>query len=432
MYINSIDVLIDNIINDFSNLIIFKKNSKYNELFNKILSKNNFLKYQKEINELLELYISKIKKIDISNIVSNTKSINVLMNIIKKYLLYYIFLTINFHSNNKDEFINQLLQFNSNQKNFSLKVIDFFNSDSNSKIIKLSNLIKNSLYIIDLDKNEALKLYKKNKYEDEFSFLNSIGKEIIDSQFKLENLKNNKSKQCHNIVNAVIIENIYKKTEKSNIFNILYSEEKESGNFRYIDIVVSKENNINIDEIENILDNSEINSGLGEDLFNLLEKSNKFNPLIKINSKIKTLLENKMIIPVTKDLLLYHSNSEKYDNNKNDKDKNDTKIKYIVNKIDNSTELFSKLSNKKKIERLFYLPLSNKKAILINEIENINIINKLEKLNKNILKKEFYKDLVEYRKYPYISFKDNSDNEINIEINKTIDAVRSISLKKKY
>ena len=91
MYINSIDVLIDNIINDFSNLIIFKKNSKYNELFNKILSKNNFLKYQKEINELLELYISKIKKIDISNIVSNTKSINVLMNIIKKYLLYYIF-----------------------------------------------------------------------------------------------------------------------------------------------------------------------------------------------------------------------------------------------------------------------------------------------------------------------------------------------------
>ena len=138
-----------------------------------------------------------------------------------------------------------------------------------------------------------------------------------------------------------------------------------------------------------------------------------------------------MIIPVTKDLLLYHSNSEKYDNNKNDKDKNDTKIKYIVNKIDNSTELFSKLSNKK-IERLFYLPLSNKKAILINEIENINIINKLEKLNKNILKKEFYKDLVEYRKYPYISFKDNSDNEINIEINKTIDAVRSISLKKKY
>ena len=47
MYINSIDVLIDNIINDFSNLIIFKKNSKYVELFNKILKKNNFLKYQK-------------------------------------------------------------------------------------------------------------------------------------------------------------------------------------------------------------------------------------------------------------------------------------------------------------------------------------------------------------------------------------------------
>ena len=228
-----------------------------------------------------------------------------------------------------------------------------------------------------MDKKEALKLYKKNKYEDEFLFLNSVGKEIIDTQFKLENLKNIRSKQCHNIVNAVIIENIYKKMEKSNIFNILYNEEKEVGNYRFIDIVVSKEKNINIDEIENILDNSEINSGLGEDLFNLLEKSNKFNPIIKIKNKIKNLLENKLIIPVTKDLLLYHSNSERYDNNKNEKDKNETKIKYIVNKIDNSTELFSKLGNKKKIERLFYLPLSYKKAVLINEIENINIINKL-------------------------------------------------------
>ena len=71
MYINSIDNLIDSIINDFSIKLLFNKKSNDYITFSKIINEVNFVKYQKEINDIVLNYNKKIRKLDITSIVSN-------------------------------------------------------------------------------------------------------------------------------------------------------------------------------------------------------------------------------------------------------------------------------------------------------------------------------------------------------------------------
>ncbi|MCJ7636833.1 MAG: hypothetical protein MUO21_05025, partial [Nitrososphaeraceae archaeon] len=102
------------------------------------------------------------------------------------------------------------------------------------------------------------------------------------------------------------------------------------------------------------------------------------------------------------------------------------------NKIDNATELFSKNTkdNKKleqNIEKIFYRPLSDRRAVLINNYEDIKIITKLQNQGRKAIENnEFYNDLINYVRYPYINFKDFKNSGFGILPEKTIEAIRSI------
>ena len=60
------------------------------------------------------------------------------------------------------------------------------------------------------------------------------------------------------------------------------------------------------------------------------------SPQKSVEQKIIDLIESGIVCPICDDFLLYHKQSEKYDRHEEDtvKKKEDTKIKYIVNKID--------------------------------------------------------------------------------------------------
>ena len=113
-----------------------------NKKFELILTDQNFVKYQLDINKILMEYIKNVDKKAIDEIVNNAQNVKTIIEIIKKYLAYYIFLTIcAFYKDRKEIFINNIIEFSKNQPSYNFKIDDFFTSDSNSEIIKYFDLI---------------------------------------------------------------------------------------------------------------------------------------------------------------------------------------------------------------------------------------------------------------------------------------------------
>ncbi|QKF93984.1 hypothetical protein QKU48_gp0526 [Fadolivirus algeromassiliense] len=439
MYINKIDELVNNIIDDFYNTIITKKD------FKKFLTEVNFVKYQLEINKIFTTYFTNINKKEINAILNDDDNTAKLIEIIKKYIAYYMFMIFGFFYNGKQEtYINNIVEFTKNQPSFNFKINNFFNSDSNSIVIKFHIIIKNILILLDADSVKQSQLSKKQEFSDTISFLNELGKEVVDASFKLKNLNGNVFDQAHNIIKMILINELYLKQDKKEINEFLDQSNAQTGEFIYIDIIVPRTESIDYNTIENSLTQREVELGMASEIYELLAKVENEKIIDKHHDeKILDLLNSRIIIPITEDFMLYHKDSEKYEKPLNvtnqtlqTKKKDETKIKYIINKIDSVSEYYSKNTKsnndlKKNIEKLFYQPLADRKAILVNNIEDIKIINKLQNQGRRAIENnEYYNDLLSYRQYPYINFKDIQNYGFNLNINQTLDAVRSINFEK--
>ena len=438
MYINKLDEIVDKIIDDFfSDFVINQKT------FGNILKEPNFVKYQIQINKIINDYISSIDMKELNSFIKNNENINTIIQMIKKYIAYYVFLTIGFHYQNKNEtFINNVIEFSKNKSSFNFRIDNFFNSESNANIIKFYYLIKNITTIVDSEKSSLEKFVNEKKFNDAVSFLNQFGDDFVTNSFKLKNLNKNKFTQAHNIIKTIIISELYTKNDKDDIKAIILASEKEKAEYTFIDIVVPKEDYIDFNAIENVLSEEDIENGLSNDIYEILTKTEDSDKIkiITHDEKILNLINNDILVPVVDDFLLYHKDSEKYDKTPYDpakfkKKKEDTRIKYITNKIDTVTDLYSKnikknVDIKKKIEKFFYLPLSDRKAILVNNNEEIDVINKLTNQGLRSQENELYNDLMNFRNYPYINFKDFKDDGFSIKTNKTIDVVRYVTFEK--
>ena len=92
MYINLIDDLIDKIIDDYYATIILK-----NKKLDKLKDELNFIKFQKEINEIIINYIeTTISKEKITNIVKKGDSYITIFDTLQKYIVIYTFLILGF------------------------------------------------------------------------------------------------------------------------------------------------------------------------------------------------------------------------------------------------------------------------------------------------------------------------------------------------
>lgn len=435
MYINKIDKLIDSVIDKFYTTGI------NNNLFKKIITDPNFVKYQKQINEILIDFFNLFDDYEIRQIVSNEENVQMVINIVYRYVAYYEFLMIGYFYQGKIEtYINNIVEFSNNQSNYKLKIVNFFNSENNAILIKLVELIRNINYITTLDITKLDTLDKKTTLKPAIEFVNNliedIGKELFEENFKLENLKGDKNKQAHNIVKTVIFRELYVKQEKQEVFKILQEVEIETGIYTYIDIVIPTSSYIDYSSIENILNEKLLKMGVGEQFYELIENADNINKTQTLEDKILMLLKNKQIVPVVDDFLLYNKETEKYDKNSTEqsyKRKENTKIKYIINKIYTASELYSDIGKnkikQKNIENIFFPPLVNRKAIIVNSLEDTRLINKFFNIGIHTFENtEYYNDLIGYRLYPFINFKDLPRDGFGIKLNGNYDLVRYVSV----
>ena len=228
MFINQIDELIDNILNNFNEYI---NNIK---IFKKINNSVDYVKYQNDIIDIIKNFINTINKKTITDIIKETYY-NIFINTIKKYCAFYIYLSIAYYySDSKDMYITNLIECGKLQSTINYDMDNFFNSNNNSKIINYFSDIKNILSLLEIKSFDKIKIILNNniiKYESTILIFNELGEEYITNYFMIEN-------NIYNIIKTIILKLIYFKEDKQELLNILQHQEIENAEYKYIDIIV--------------------------------------------------------------------------------------------------------------------------------------------------------------------------------------------------
>ncbi len=351
-----------------------------------------------------------------------------LFTIFKKYIYIYILLFTSMTKKlDQEAFINFTIEFKTIES-------EIFDSEFNSKILYISNLINQINYIgINLEaiQNKTIKI-DRIKYMEALKIFNELGVEIAT---ELQDLN-----KFHNVVKFVIYKKLYLGDDKIKIFGLLETGELEQLEFKYIEIIDSVLEQIDYSSLESLFKSKEYKNSFIETIYNILteqeqlESGNTFGTQpahVTLDSKINELFEKKLLIPITDEFLRYHKDSEKYDSGLNStkidpsvrtNKRDNTKIRYIITKINTLMDFYK---DKNSANKYFFQPLANRKAVLINDLEEINIIKKMQNIGK-IQKEqnEYYNELISFRTYPYINFRDFKQNGFSIHPNKTIEAIR--------
>jgi hypothetical protein len=433
MYINQIDNLFDGILNKFYIFLIKKKT------FERFTEEENFVKYMNDIIDIIKLFINELNINEIENLITSKSHKNYIIDIIKRYCAFYIYLGIAYHyRESRDLFITNIIETSKNVKDSTFNINNFYNSENNAKIITMFSIIKDIIKLTEFKTIDRIKIILSNepvKYEKTVQLLNSIGEDYFVEYFMVKD-------NFHNILKTLIFKQIYLLEEKNEIVKLLESAEIDNAEYKYIDIVLSNADKIiDFSFLQNIVkETSELfRSNLANEYYDFLEENKKQQELNIIgNTKmIDFLFSNKIFIPITEDFLRYHKLTEKYDKDITGelKDRDATKIKYIINKINKVINMYSSMyekNQKLKLEamNLFFKSLEYKDAVLYNDLEEIKIINKLN-FSENTTDLDYLVDLENMRKYAYLNYKDFSRDGIKLRSTVPSLSVRNSNIKHK-
>ena len=429
MYINNIDNLLDLTVDIIYQNVILKNKKILEEIY----KTKNFSKYEKEINNILQSMIDLINMDKIKTIVKKPINVELIYNIIKKYCGFYLYLNIGLNYKNSPQLFNNNLIEMSKSKT-KVKINDFYITETNSQINNCINLFKELI-------NSYMKKSKITVSDELEQFIKSYGIENINKLEKYIHKEKKEEVRTHNLIKIIIFTKLHTIKEKEELFKMIEDSENTEGEFIFIDVVIPKHSYIDYFTIENVLTPKEIENGLHKTIYEMINKNNEMemehtnNYYSNYNYKVKKLIENNILIPIVDDFLMYNKSGVIYDKHQDSKDgvkkKEDTKLKYIVDKINNATEYYK---NPKEFEKLFYKPFENMNVILTNNLENYSIMQSIKsfiKMSESIA--NLYDDFEKNMTYTYVSYKDfaNPVDGFFYNGNNTNDVIRYVSFNEK-
>lgn len=417
MFINKIDKFLD---------------SQFN-IVKTYLTKNKYKKKIKDSGYFLDYYQAIINSISYTNLfknIKNDKNKTKVRNIIEKYILFYLLLSLaitedNLIDDDEKAFVEKLFNISNN-----LPIID-------SVVVGDLLDIYQSYYICITLLKILPNVSKDSKNIEVLNIFNDIG---LDNVKKFFDLKNN---GLHNILITLLIRKIYIKTDKLDISRINEENELDDADYKYIDIVEARIQELDFASMEMLFDADNRRIGLPEDYYNLIQDYNlislgdiedNLNPEFAIQSnlicndrKISYLFHKKLLIPITDEILRYHVNDEKYitqetptkerSNSKNF----DTKLNYIINKINSVTED----PRNPKTKKAYYHPYFYRQAVPYNDIEEMKILKKFTDIGRvNAENVTSFTDLLSFRMYNYINYNKFAHFGFYHKHNYTTDALR--------
>ena len=391
---------------------------QFNNL-NDYIDKNKFNKsIKKDISAFVNYYEKFINTINYSNIVFAEK----VRVIIEKYILYYLLLRICI---NEDL---DTIENSNNEKIFVEKIFNISNSLPILDSVSIGELVEVYLmYYISISllkkktKNEETNianLPKNDKTDEILQIFHDIGNENIGKFFDTS-----KKDSMHNILMTLLFKKVYVKSDKKEIARLIETNDFQNGEFKYITVIEARIKEIDFASLEILFDIESRKLGLPEDYYKLIDDykiitlgdiEENLNPDFAIQSnllsddrKIAYLFHKKILIPITDEILRYNITAEKYANDNQDTKKqtykSDTKLSYIVNKINAVTEHARNPLTKK----IYYQPLAYRQAVPYNDIEEMKIMKKFADIGRvnadNVIP---FTELLSFRVYPYINYHD--------------------------
>lgn len=423
MLINKIDVLFDTILDNLFDFL-YKKS-----IIKKFSNDTNFVVYQNEILSVINDFIKTIPAEQITKTIDSSNYNDYIFNVIKRYCAFYIYLSIAYnYTGGRDLFITNIIETSKNQKDSKYQIENFFNSNNNSKIINFFITIQDIKSLMEfktIDKIKIIMLNNPLKFDNVIKLFGSLGEDYVINYFLVKD-------NFHNIIKTLIFREIYLKEEKFEINQLLNETERKEGEYKYIEVIMSKTNKIvDFNVIQKFLTIKQLKQGMAEDIYNYLVENQETKEIITRENQdyINYLFSNEIIVPITEEFIRYHKDTEKY----GEIDK--TKIKTIIEKINNIKNYYSPVVDKNaklklEITNSFYKNIDPRLGVLYNDNEEIKIIQKLMN-SENATDKDYLIDLENIRKYAYVNFKVASNDFIKLRTKRTIDSIRFINLKKK-
>lgn len=380
MFANYIDDIIKKYLDSFETEL---KNNKFvNISDNKIIINN--------INDFVK---------NKSNVILKSYSIDIIIftEFFKNFLYLYLFIykyVTKYNNISINDFILKNLQ------NINI----FKNSNFNLLYIKYVNIFYD---IVEKQKNEKF-LFKNDETNIVWNIIKKENKKISDL----------------NIINQIIIILYYKNIRRS-IYNIFFNSKKYIA--KKINIVI----NTNI--INKKLDFKSFNRIFNNENIELSYYAyiNKFIATEKLKSKnffIHELVRNDLLFFITNDYLRYNRLEYKYDeilmNDKSRKSKR--KINILINIINLFNKYYDSDISKEDRNNQLKLILNKKNmSIAANDLEEIKILNRIyDETNNNVIKNDFYNELLSIREYPYLNFNNFTYPKINIKFKKSVKLIR--------
>ena len=109
MYISEIDDILDQTIDKFMYTWIIESKAKDLLNFSALVKEQNFVKFQKQINKILEFAMELISQKDVNKIVTKNNNVLLINNLVSKYLGYYLFILMGINYGGKIELFNNNL-----------------------------------------------------------------------------------------------------------------------------------------------------------------------------------------------------------------------------------------------------------------------------------------------------------------------------------
>ena len=287
--------------------------------------------------------------------------------------MFYIYLGIAYnYTGNRDLFITNIIETGKNQKDATFSIPNFYNADNNAKLINAFIDIKNiqGFHNLTMDKVKIVINNNPLKFESTLRLFNELGEDYIIDNFLIPD-------NFHNLLKTFIFRQIYIKEDKEDLVSFLSEKEELEGEYRYIEIIQSNERKlIDYTLIQKFLSLQQLKSGLADDIYNyLVEMRESKDIIIKENKEfINYLFSNNILIPINEDFLRYHDKNELYD------EKENNKIKFVTNKLNNVRNYYSPILEKNpklKLETEKVI-LEPRKTVLFNENEELRLVQTLK------------------------------------------------------
>lgn len=454
MYVNQIDNIIDQILNNLYFEILQNKTFKIITEDDKI----NYVEYNEQINNFINDFIKNINTSDIHKLINNKENLQKIMDIIIRYIAYYCFFYIAFYyKGTLKDYRNNLIQYSKLQENSTFHIKNFFDTENNYRLIQFYKIIKDVSQILLMSELQKKSL-NVQQYKDSINFLNNLGEEYINN-YLLMITNTNEGEfveiNVHNLIKTIVFGEIYRAQEQKLVFEILNEIEESEYEYTYINIVVSNEEVADFNTFRQIFIGEEDGETKATDLYELVNINNILS-VQSLEKKISDLLNFNFITPIVDNFLRYHRDTERLEVESNKqftlplvngnnakniqlallyqqrKKKENTKAQLIVNKIEMISDFYSEnVKNNQKIKedikKYFQGPLSYRKAVLTNYLEEVHVMNKnINQGKRAIQSNEYFLELKQAISHAYFNFKDfqKYGMSLNVETDNPINLLR--------